>query len=301
MSEQTYKKVFEVIQESLVPKTQLEESQNKILQLETMLEKATRELEKVKSEYNGQKLTIEIIQAEKDSLQAEKRAIELKFNEVSLKLKKKTKENDLLSTKSNTAKSSVLNGTKKIKVEPSEIGIVNVPASSSSRENDPTRNHAPKIVPKVKIEPEETTTQTSTKPHKTGTKRQNKTKDSSGASSKRRKVKSNTSQNRTKATKKKPIFTCDECLDNWGRYVVLQFKSDPKDSGVPDPKETIHVFSTFKDYRAHLSDDHHIPVEAIDKEYSNPKNSFPCKICDCRFRLQHDLDGTLSSHSKCVL
>ena len=36
MSEQTYKKVFEVIQESLVPKTQLEESQNKILQLETI-------------------------------------------------------------------------------------------------------------------------------------------------------------------------------------------------------------------------------------------------------------------------
>ena len=60
MSEQTYKKVFEVIQESLVPKTQLEESQNKILQLETMLEKATTELEKVKSEYTGQKLTIEI-------------------------------------------------------------------------------------------------------------------------------------------------------------------------------------------------------------------------------------------------
>ena len=130
-------------------------------------------------------------------------------------------------------------------------------------------------------------------PLKTGTKRQNTTKDSSGTSSKRRKVKSNVSQNRTKATKKKPIFTCDECLDNWGRYVVLQFKSDPEDSGVPNLKETIHVFSTFKDYRAHLSDDHHMPVEAIDKEYSNPNNSFPCKICDCRFRLQHDLDEHL--------
>ena len=90
MSEQTYKKVFQLIQESLVPKTQLEENQKKILHLESMLEKKNAEIEKLKPESSEQKLSLEITQAEKESLQAEKKAIEVKFNEVSLKLQQKT-------------------------------------------------------------------------------------------------------------------------------------------------------------------------------------------------------------------
>ena len=90
MSEQTYKKVFQLIQESLVPKTQLEENQNKILHLESMLKKKNAEIEKLKSESSEQKLSLKITQAEKESLQAEKKAIEVKFNEVSLKLQQKT-------------------------------------------------------------------------------------------------------------------------------------------------------------------------------------------------------------------
>ena len=119
MSEQTYNIVFEHIRGTLVPKTQLEESQNKSMHLESMLKKVTAELEKEKSESRELKQAIGNIQAEKDSLQAEKqsleaekRALEVKFNEISLKLK-------------NT-------GTRKIKEEPG-IGIVNVPASTSSR------------------------------------------------------------------------------------------------------------------------------------------------------------------------
>ena len=97
MSEQTYKKVFQLIQESLVPKTQLEENQKKILHLESMLEKKNAEIEKLKPESSEQKLSLEITQAEKESLQAEKKAIEVKFNEVSLKLQQETHQyNSLL-------------------------------------------------------------------------------------------------------------------------------------------------------------------------------------------------------------
>ena len=43
MTEKTYTKVFELIQESLIPKIQLEEALNKIKHLESTLEKATTE------------------------------------------------------------------------------------------------------------------------------------------------------------------------------------------------------------------------------------------------------------------
>ena len=144
--------------------------------LEEMLEKAMAELEKVKSEYDEQKLTIDIIKAEKETLEAEKKTIraqvdillgeresllarqksseaeresfsamkivyDAKLNELSLKLKQKTHQYDsLLKSMEADPKKIIFDkastGTQTIKYEAREIGIVNVLASTSSKENE---------------------------------------------------------------------------------------------------------------------------------------------------------------------
>ena len=48
MSEQKYTEVFEFIKSNLIPKIQLDESQNEILVLKSALENATNDLEKLK-------------------------------------------------------------------------------------------------------------------------------------------------------------------------------------------------------------------------------------------------------------
>ena len=73
MSEQKYNEVFEFIKTNLVPKSEFGESQNEILNLKSALEKATNDLKKVKMELEEQKLSIDILQAEKESLEAEKK------------------------------------------------------------------------------------------------------------------------------------------------------------------------------------------------------------------------------------
>ena len=268
MTEQTYNKVFELIQGTLVPKSQLDEAQIKIKHLESMFET-------LKSDFNEQKLSVEIIQAEKDSLQGEKeslqagiRAIELKFKEVSLKLKQKTDQYDSLSKfqadreqnkieKSSTA----LTGGQKVKDEPREIGIVNVPASTSSKPKEPAR--------------------------KTGTKRQKAPiNDFTIVKAKRKKVeKSNTDPlNTRKSTNNKLIFTCYQCLKVWGT-VVENSKIDLNETDGPDPKQKIQKFSSFETYKIHLCEKHDYEEDEIFQSYRNPNNDFVnrCKICDCRF------------------
>ena len=273
MSKQTYIKVFELIKESLVPKTQLVEFQTKILYLESMLEKATTELKMIKSESNERKTTTEILQAEKDSLQLEKRAMEVKFTEVSLKLKQKTHQYDSLlgpqaAREQNKTEISVVfpSGTKEIKNEPG-IGIVNVPASSSSRPSEP----ATKITSKRQIAAKN---------------------DSQRTRNKRKKVaNSNTYPRYTrKSTQSRPIFTCDECLDDWGNNIKWNFQGDPDNSGVPDPKQTIQTFSSFEAYRHHLCETHSFVQHKITDTYCYPNSDSICKICKCSFESQKILD-----------
>ena len=140
MTDQKYNEVFELIKSNLVPKNQYEELQNEILFLKSALESKTNDLKKMKSQYEEQKLAIDIIQAEKQSLEAEKKTFEFKFNEVFLKLKQKTNQYDsLLNSQGNNSKlksiHNVSDGTQTIKEEPQEIGIVNFPFSSSSRQD----------------------------------------------------------------------------------------------------------------------------------------------------------------------
>ena len=283
MPEQTYNKVFQLIQESLVPKTQLEEYQNNILHLESILQKTARELETIKSEYKGQKLTIEIIQAEKNSLQAEKKAIEVKFNEVSLKLQQKSNQYDLLlqsnaSRERDTTTQSlfVLNDTPKVKKEPSGISIVNVPASLSSKSNGPSAKTASK----------QATT-------KTGTKRQTaSSKDDPQRATKRKKVEEpKTSQNTEQPVQMNPKITCNECLDDWGRDVVLRYEGNPDHSCAPDPRQKIATFTSFATYRRHLRCSHAYLSQEIDDDYCYPNSDFLCNSCGCSFECKRIFDN----------
>ena len=142
MSETTYEKIFEVIQSSLVPKSKYEESQKEISVLKSALETVKNDLEFFKSKYKDQKQTIDILNAEKETLQSQKSTCDAKLKEVSLKLELKTRQYDLLlksnetdSSKNATEKASA--GTQTIKEEPIEIGIVNTPTASSSRDSLP--------------------------------------------------------------------------------------------------------------------------------------------------------------------
>ena len=278
MSEQTYKKVFELIQESLVPTALLKEAQNRILQLESILEK-------VKSESNDQKLSIEILQAEKDSLQAEKemlhaekKAIEVKFNEVNLKLRQKSLKYDSLlksnayHERKNIAKpAAVSTETRTVKEEPIPdllpVGLVNVPDTSlNSSQNEFTA--------------------------KTGVKRKTTTKDDcSRTAEKRKKVE----DSGLKSTRGKLIFTSDECLQDWGEDIKRDSKGDFDYNLAPDPKQQIQAFSSFNAYRQHLRCIHDVPDRYITDYYCYPSGSFSCKICDCNFQSQEYLD----EHSEC--
>ena len=96
MSDQKYNEVLKFIKSSLVPKNDFDESQNEILNLKMAVELANNQLNQAKLENEEHKLANNILQAEKESLEAEKITFQIKFNEVSLKLKQKTKQYDSL-------------------------------------------------------------------------------------------------------------------------------------------------------------------------------------------------------------
>ena len=282
MSEQTYNKVFELIRGTLVPKSQLDEAQIKIKHLESMLEKA-------KSESNEQKLSMEIkqaekdsLQAEKESLQAEKKAIEVKFKEVTLKLKQKTNQIDSLlksqadHEQNNIKKSTVVtSGTQTLMEEHEGVGIVSVPASLSSSSK-------------------ESATQMATP----GTKRRNVPKENAPkVKAKRKKAgKSNTvPRNTRQSSQSKPVFTCEDCLHDWGSDIEWNFAENPDAYDAPDPKEKIQTFTSLEDYKEHLCSAHGGDDDELTREFSYPNRDFLCKICNSSFKNKDILDN----HQEC--
>ena len=279
-----YENVFESIKLNLVPVSIHEESKKEISRLKLELQNAKNDFNKLKLEYKEQKMTIDIIQAEKESLEAEKKTSEVKFQEVSLKLKQKTHQyNSLLKTSdcNSHAIQKVSAGTHTIKEEPNEIGVVNVPASLSSKTNQQAA--------------------------KAGTKRKHSMSTISSDGEKRN-IYSNSSQLFT--TK----FTCENCLDDWGKRIDWEFDGNPNHKYVPDPK--IRVFASFELYREHVLFHHrsynrHSWINKLcskskcclrDKKHNAKKNNaslyvvaphgdIVCKLCDLSFKLKehHDL------------
>ena len=229
MFEPTYEKVFEAIRSSLVPKSQFDESQKEISILRSQLETAKNDAKKLKSEYDDQNLTIGILRAEKQTLENEKKTFESKFEEVSLKLTRKTHEyNSLLQTTQADCNPKIIEKVstrnQSVKQEPHAIGIVNDPASSTSRSDEPVM--------------------------KTRSKREITARDDEKRTSAKRRKTSKTAQATKQSTEVQQIFSCDLCLYDWGSG-VHRLNDEGVPEGVPDPKTSIRTFSTFKEYKDH--------------------------------------------------
>ena len=210
-------------------------------------------MEFLKSKYQHQKETIEILNAEKETLQSQKSTCDAKLKEVSLKLELKTRQYDLL-LKSNETDSSknatekVSAGTQTIKEELIEIGIVNTPTSSSSLSDEPPVPNEPSVTEKRVLDADH---------------------DGKVSKAKRRKATTPEASNRrvTRSTARvQQKFSCQACLDAWGHKVNRDFHGNLNHKDAPDPKKSIKTFSSFKSYRDHFFIDHlNYTQEAIDK------------------------------------
>ena len=284
MSEKKYNEVFEFIKASLVPKNEVDKSKDEISLLKLALENATNDLEKLKLENVEQKLTIDIVKAENKSLESEKEHFEFKFNEVSLKLKQKTIQYDLL-LKSNhddcgsgsesrdqshdeSRDESPSDSREPNPIEKFLIGAViadyvfNVPSSSSESESDSDEEgpHSP-------------------------------TKDAKKTTAQLMKCRIFDSISRItrKSTKK---FSCADCIDKWGELIESDYRGNPDKIGAPDPRQLIKTFSSFKDYLHHLSTAHNGHSQA-NGEW--PHGDIKCKKCHLTFKVRHHHD----EHMQC--
>ena len=277
MTENQYNEVFETIKSNLVPKVELVKSKLENDHLKSELENAKEELKKIKLKYEEEKLKNDIIQAEKESLESEKKTFELKFNELSLKLKLKSSQYDsLLSSEKTGCKSTMSAETQTVKEEPTEIGTVNVPASSSSG---------------------------------IGTKRTSSVSaDDQRKKTKRKKtVRSNstTGAGTLKSIQNERKFTCEECIDLWGEQIEEDFGGDPDREDAPDPRQ-ISAFSSFEALKTHHVNVHNGVRELFCekksclhyKEHSEkrgPHGKNICGICDLSFKFKKHLDQHVAS------
>ena len=277
MTANQYNEVFETIKSNLVPKVELVKSKLENAHLKSELEIAKEELKKIKLKYEEEKLKNDIIQAEKESLESEKKTFELKFNELSLKLKLKSSQYDsLLSSEKTGCKSTMSAETHTVKEEPTEIGTVNVPASSSSG---------------------------------IGTKRTSSVSaDDQRKKTKRKKtVRSNstTGAGTLKSIQNERKFTCEECIDLWGEQIEEDFGGDPDREDAPDPRQ-ISAFSSFEALKTHHVNVHNGVRELFCekksclhyKEHSEkrgPHGKNICGICDLSFKFKKHLDQHVAS------
>ena len=273
MSESCYNEIFETIKSNLVPKKQYEECQLEKNHLNSELENAKEELKNMKLKYEEEKLKNDIIQAEKECLESEKKTLDLK-----LKLKTNQYNSLLLSGKTDCipAVSALIPTVPALKEEPSEIGTVNVPASSSSS---------------------------------IGTKRTS----SFSANDQRQKAKrkkttrsDSTTRNTRKSTQNERKFTCEDCIDLWGGKIEADFGGNPDHKDAPNPRQSISVFSSFQAFKTHSNNVHGYD-QAVFCDEKNcslyrghntsgwyggcaPHGENICRICDLSFKFKKHLD-----------
>ena len=236
------------------------------------------ELQKMKAEYEREKLKNDIIIAEK-------KVVESKFNAIELKLKLKTQEYDelLKLNKSNdnlTEKVSI--GIQTIEKEPSTTVVETIKATVSA----PMKRKQQDIA-----EPKSA-----------------KRKANSNISN-------NTLATAQEAPLdlSKTIYNCYACIEKWAEEVRDKFsyrdtsaedyrrwRTIIDDSKAPDPKLEIKTFTNMDDYARHLDTVHGqgdeyikrgkcgitflIPWWEPEREYNyTPDGNIICKICDARF------------------
>ena len=242
----------------------LQDVKNELKKLQSDHSQLTEAYNQLKDERLGDALKINV-------LQAEKKTFEVKFDEVSSKLKLKTHEYDSLlksrsksqdnkifvTPESQVQKSSI--GTQTIKQEPEEIGVVNVPASSSSQPKPP--------------------------PAKPGTKRTSSNDDNRKITKAKRKKIDSTTRLTRKSTGNKPKFTCMDCHYDWGSDVVENHIFDPDKTGVSNPRHTIQTFSSIDDYKIHRHEVHDAIYTELVNHYQsyNGRTDCTCKICGLKF------------------
>ena len=265
MSELNFEKVFKelkIIEANSVSREKYNQLKNEVEKLESMLTEANnrfqqeaQELRKLKITNELQTMEIDVMRAEKQSFEAEKKTLEVRFEEVNLKLKLKTHQYDMLAgQKSNVQPKSTYpipqpsekktTGTQTmtitIKEEPS-IGVVNQPSSLPPKSIHKRPASEPSLIPPIK-----------TKRKKTGD-REN-------------------------------IFTCDECLVEWGRHVHYDF-DDINHPDAPNPYERIARFSSSEDLKNHYQQAH--------EWYRNLKF---CGETDCLHTRGHDLSSSSDNY-----
>ena len=106
MSELNFENVFKelkIIEANSVSREKYDQLHNEVKKLESMLTEANnrfqqeaQELKKLKITNELQKMEIDVMRAEKQSFEAEKKTLEVRFDEVNLKLKLKTHQYDML-------------------------------------------------------------------------------------------------------------------------------------------------------------------------------------------------------------
>ena len=226
----------------------------------------------MKLKYEEEKLKNDIIQAEKESLEAEKKTFELKFNEVSLKLKLKTNQyHSLLSSGKTDCKSEVSTKTQTVKQEPNPIGFVNIPASFSSGIGSKRTSSVSADDQRKKAKRKKTAQSKSTTP------------------------------NTRKTTRNERKFTCEDCIDLWGAKIEKDFGGDPDKKNVPGPRQSISAFASFEALKNHYANEHDAVdfceekncLEETGHSYDDwyaPHGELTCKICDLSFKFQEHLD-----------
>ena len=194
--------------------------------------------------------------------------MEVKFNEVSLKLKQKTYQYDFLMKSQRTGRGDIETNsacTQTVKEEPTQIGVVNVASSSTAVT--------------------------------TGAKRVLQSKDEVQRTTVKRKKTSKSDANSRTTRQSTPKFTCAYCLVNWGFTIMDGHNENPDESGAPDPKQAISTFSNFENYKDHLSTAHRYRVDEFCKEKScfsgkdyhfRPHGDIRCIICSLSFKVPGD-------------
>ena len=298
MEEVNFEKAFEVlkqIQSQVVPKAKYEKSQKEVEKLKSMLEDANGQVrglvdelknmrarwecekEQMKAQHKEQKLKFDVVEAEKKRLEAVANNWEASYNEINLKLILKNHQFNSLTVDDRKRKADEAQkcsiGTQTIKDEPNSVPTVNVPSSCSSCEKS---SDVPTLFTELQNSP--------TKTSSVGLKRNRSESEGQG---RRKSKRMNTSK----------IFNCESC------FYDLEYTLEYGEGGkriFRDSSDYIKTFSSVRDLRLHIIQEHGLSREDLCKkkscpetknhDYCQPHGGLVCGTCARTFEREDDLN-----------